>query len=177
GERFTPELKTTRIKDGRTVADRRIFYDFTFSPPKSVSLAGFLGDDQRIFKAHDRAARVALKHFEDFAATRIRIGGARSERLTGNFAAALFTHDTSRALDPHLHTHCIVFNATLDPAEQRWKALQNYEMLRARKYVEAVYYHELIRDLRRFGYAIKSQSRGDFQIEGVTDSLCRRFSK
>jgi hypothetical protein len=81
-------------------------------------------NDERIFKAHDRAVRVALKNFEDFAATRVRIGGARSERLTGNFAAALFTHDTSRALDPHLHTHCIVFNATLTRwkiAGRRWK--------------------------------------------------------
>jgi conjugative relaxase-like TrwC/TraI family protein len=68
GERLTPELKTTRIKDGRTVADRRIFYDFTFSPPKSVSLAGFLDDAERIFKAHDQAARLALRNFEDFAA-------------------------------------------------------------------------------------------------------------
>ena len=52
GERLTPELKTTRIQNGKNVADRRIFYDFTFSPPKSVSLAGFLGNDERIFKAH-----------------------------------------------------------------------------------------------------------------------------
>ena len=177
GERLTPELKTTRIQNGKNVADRRIFYDFTFSPPKSVSLAGFLGDDERIFKAHDRAARVALKHFEDFAATRVRIGGARSERLTGNFAAALFTHDTSRALDPHLHTHCIVFNATFDPVENRWKALENYELLRARKFAENVYYHELARDLRSFGYKICNLPRGDFQVEGVPDDLCQRFSK
>ncbi|MGA3182362.1 MAG: MobF family relaxase, partial [Verrucomicrobiota bacterium] len=177
GERLTPELKTTRIKDGRTVADRRIFYDFTFSPPKSVSLAGFLGNDERIVKAHDRAARVALKNFEDFAATRVRIGGARSERLTGNFAAALFTHDTSRALDPHLHTHCIVFNATFDQVENRWKALENYELLRARKFAENVYYHELARDLRSFGYKIRNLPRGDFQVEGVPDDLCQRFSK
>ena len=86
---------------------------------------------------------MALKHFEDFAATRVRIGGARNERLTGNFAAALFTHDTSRALDPHLHTHCIVFNATFDPVENRWKALENYELLRARKFAENAYYHEV----------------------------------
>src|SRR5208337_2910173 len=170
-------LKTTRIKDGRTVADRRIFYDFTFSPPKSVSLAGFLGDDERIFKAHDRASRVALKNFEDFAATRVRIGGARSERLTGNFAAALFTHDTSRALDPHLHTHCIVFNATFDPVEDRWKALQNYELLRARKFAENVYYHELARELRSFGYRIHNRARGDFDVEGISEELCDRFSK
>src|SRR5208283_1867106 len=177
GERFTPELKTTRIKDGRTVADRRIFYDFTFSPPKSVSLAAFLGNDERIFKAHERAAKVALKNFEDFAATRVRIGGARGERLTGNFAAALFTHDSSRALDPHLHTHCIVFNATFDPVENRWKALENFELLRARKFAENVYYHELTRDLRCFGYQIRNQLRGDFQVEGISKELCERFSK
>lgn len=177
GEKLTPELKTTRMKEGQTVADRRIFYDFTFSPPKSVSLAGFLGDDERIFKAHDRAARVALKNFEDFAATRVRKGGARSERLTGNFAAALFTHDTSRALDPHLHTHCIVFNATFDLVENRWKALENHQLLRARKFAENAYYHELARELRSFGYQIRNRARGDFQIEGIPQQMCDRFSK
>ena len=50
GEKLTPELKTTRIKDGRIVANRRIFYDFTFSPPKSVSIAGLVGKDGRIWK-------------------------------------------------------------------------------------------------------------------------------
>src|SRR5207247_6400864 len=107
-----------------------------------------LGEDKRIFTSHARAVQVALEHFEAFAATRVRIGGARSERLTGNFAAALFTHDTSRALDPHLHTHCIVFNATFDPVEGRWKALQNYELLRARKFAENAKYHGPHRDLR-----------------------------
>ena len=97
--------------------------------------------------------------------------------MTGNFAAALFTHDTSRALDPHVHTHCIVFNATFDPVENRWKALQNYELLRARKFAENAYYHELARELRGFGYRIQNRARGDFQIEGISDELCRRFSK
>lgn len=177
GERLTPELKTTRRQDGQTVADRRIFFDFTFSPPKSVSLAGFLGEDKRIFEAHAQAVWVALKHFEAFAATRVRVGGAREERLTGNFVAAAFTHDTSRALDPHLHTHCIVFNATFDPVENRWKALENYELLRARKFAENAYYHELARDLKSFGYGIRNQARGDFQIEGIPQDLCERFSK
>ena len=177
GERLTPELKTTRRQDGQTVADRRIFFDFTFSPPKSVSLAGFLGEDKRIFEAHARAVRVALRHFEAFAATRVRVGGARAERLTGNFVAAAFTHDTSRALDPHLHTHCIVFNATFDPVENRWKALENYELMRGRKFADNAYYHELARDLKSFGYGIRNQARGDFQVEGIPQDLCERFSK
>jgi len=177
GEKLTQRLNITRTEDGENTANRRIFYDFTFSPPKSVSVAGFLGNDGRILEAHARAIRVALKHFEAFAATRVRIGGVRNERQTGNFAAALFTHDTSRTLDPHLHTHCIVFNATFDPVENRWKALENYELLRARKFAENVYYHELARELQTFGYRIHNRVRGDFQVEGISQDLCERFSK
>jgi conjugative relaxase-like TrwC/TraI family protein len=177
GEKLTQRLNTTRMNGEENAANRRIFYDFTFSPPKSVSLAGFLGNDERIFKAHTRAVQTALKEFEAFAATRIRIGGTRNERLTGNFVAALFQHDTSRALDPHLHTHCLVFNATFDQVENRWKALENYELLRARKFAENVYYHELARDLRSFGYRIVSRVRGDFQVEGIPKEICERFSK
>lgn len=177
GKTLTQRTNSVREQDGATAANRRIFYDFTFSPPKSVSILALLVDDKRIVEAHKRAVQIALTEYESFAATRVRKDEANNSRMTGNVVAGLFTHDTSRALDPHLHTHCIVFNATFDEKEKRWKALQNYEMLRARKYVEAVYYHELIRELRSFGYGIKNQPRGDFQIEGVNDSVCRRFSK
>ncbi|MGD0207518.1 MAG: MobF family relaxase [Verrucomicrobiota bacterium] len=177
GEKLTQRQNTTRTEGDKNTANRRIFYDFTFSPPKSVSLVGFLGNDERIFEAHARAVRAALKDFEAFAATRVRVGGVRNERLTGNFVAAQFTHDTSRALDPHLHTHCIVFNATFDAVENRWKALENYELLRARKFAENIYYHEFARELRSFGYRIHNRARGDFQIEGISDELCQRFSK
>lgn len=178
GETLTRRLNTTRVDEaGNDTANRRIFYDFTFSPPKSVSVVALAGGDERILEAHAHAVRSALKEFEAFAATRVRVGKANCDRLTGNFVAALFTHDTSRALDPHLHTHCIVFNATFDGAENRWKALQNYELLRAKKFAENVYYHELARKLRSFGYGIRNLPRGDFQIEGVSDEVCERFSK
>lgn len=177
GEKLTQRQNTTRTEGDKNTANRRVFYDFTFSPPKSVSIVGFLGNDERIFKAHARAVQAALKDFEAFAATRVRVGGVRSERLTGNFVAAQFTHDTSRALDPHLHTHCIVFNATFDAVENRWKALENYELLRARKFAENIYYHEFARDLTAFGYRIRNRPRGDFEIEGVSEEICRRFSK
>ena len=177
GELLTQRLKTTRRDGDEIAANRRIFYDFTFSPPKSVSLAAFVGGDTRILESHAKAVRSAVREFEAFAATRVRANRAANDRITGNFVGALFTHDTSRALDPHLHTHCIVFNATFDPKENRWKALQNHELLRARKFAENAYYHELARDLRAFGYSIRNRAQGDFQIEGVSDDLCERFSK
>jgi len=178
GETLTQRLNTTRTDEaGDNKANRRIFYDFTFSPPKSVSVAALVGADHRILEAHAKAVRSALKEFEAFATTRVRMGKADCDRSTGNFVAALFTHDTSRALDPHLHTHCIVFNATFDGVENRWKALQNYELLRAKKFAENVYYHELTRKLREFGYEIRNLTRGDFQIKGVSEDICERFSK
>ena len=40
GDTLTPRLNTMRLdKAGGSATNRRIFYDFTFSPPKSVSVA------------------------------------------------------------------------------------------------------------------------------------------
>jgi len=182
GELLTQRLKTTRAAmdpDGKTktVANRRVFYDFTFSPPKSVSIVALAGADVRIVKIHEQAIQTAVKELERFAATRVHSTGHISDRNTGNMVCALFQHETSRALDPHLHTHAIVFNATYDGPEKRWKALQNGEMVLARKYVENVYYHELARELRRFGYELETHTRGDFEIKRVPQELRERFSK
>jgi len=108
---------------------------------------------------------------QTFVSTRVRKNGQCTDRTTGNIVAAVFRHDTSRAVDPHLHTHCIVFNATFDSVEARWKALQNHDMLSAQKFIENVYYHELSRRLRRFGYGVENQRRGDFEIKGVSPAL------
>lgn len=161
----------------RHEAVRRVFFDFTFSPPKSVSIAALVGDDERIVGAHREAVKAAVNELEQFGATRIRRAGTNADRVTGNMVAALFQHETSRALDPHLHTHCVVFNATHDAEENRWKALQNYQMLAAQKYVENVYYHELAGALRRYGYTVENSARGDFEIANVRRELCGRFSK
>jgi conjugative relaxase-like TrwC/TraI family protein len=91
--------------------------------------------------------------------------------------AAVFRHETSRALDPHLHNHCILFNATFDPVEKQWKALQNHEILAAQKFVENVYYHQLARALVKFGYQIENRPRGDFEIKVISPDLVKKLSK
>jgi conjugative relaxase-like TrwC/TraI family protein len=57
------------------------------------------------------------------------------------------------------------------------KALQNHDMLVAQKFVENVYYHELARELVKFGYQIENKPRGDFEIKGVSPALIEKFSK
>ncbi|MEO6875455.1 MAG: MobF family relaxase [Opitutaceae bacterium] len=175
GHKLTARQNTVRREGGKDAANRRIFYDFTISPPKSVSIVT-LYQDPRIVELHNRAMRTMLAELERFAEARIRKAGQNSERVTGNVVAACFRHETSRELDPHLHTHCVVFNATFDPVEQRWKALHNGGMYRAQKFAENLYYHELAKGLRSFGYEIENTPTG-FEIRGVPVAVIERFSK
>ncbi len=176
GERLTQRLNSLRREAlGGELANRRVFYDFTISPPKSVSVVGLYQDD-RILELHDRTVRAAMAELEKLAATRVRKGGAQADRETGNVIGAAFRHDTSRELDPHLHTHCVVLNATFDLIENRWKAVQVHGMYAAQKFAENLYYHELAKGLRELGYEVENNAR-DFELKGVPVSLVERFSK
>ena len=169
GERLTQRSQ----KEGQ----RRVFYDFTCSAPKSVSVLAVTLDDQRLIEAHEEAARLAFRELETFAATRIRKKGVENrDRVTGNLVAASFVHDSSRALDPQLHTHFTVFNATFDERERCWKALQARGMYDAIRYGTAVYRNELAKRVQQIGYRIQPAKHG-FAIEGVNDGVLKQFSK
>jgi len=168
GERLTQRSQ----KEGQ----RRVFYDFTCSAPKSVSVLAVTLDDQRLVEAHEAAARLAFRELETFAATRVRKQGARKDRPTGNLVAASFVHDSSRALDPQLHTHFTVFNATFDKEERCWKALEARGMYDAIRYGTAVYRNELAKRVQQIGYRITPAKHG-FEIEGVSDAVQKQFSK
>jgi conjugative relaxase-like TrwC/TraI family protein len=169
GERLTQRSQ----KEGQ----RRVFYDFTCSAPKSVSVLAVTLDDQRLIEAHEAAARLAFRELETFAATRVRKQGVENrDRVTGNLVAAAFVHDSSRALDPQLHTHFTVFNATFDERERCWKALQARGMYDAIRYGTAVYRNELAKRVQQIGYRIQPAKHG-FDIEGVSGEVVKRFSK
>jgi conjugative relaxase-like TrwC/TraI family protein len=168
GERLTQRSQ----REGQ----RRVFYDFICSAPKSVSVLAVTLDDQRLIEAHEEAAKFAFHELETFAAARVRKDGARKDRTTGNLVAAAFVHDSSRALDPQLHTHFTVFNATFDKEEHCWKALEARGMYDAIRYGTAVYRNELAKRVQQIGYRIQPAKNG-FQIEGVSDEVMKRFSK
>jgi conjugative relaxase-like TrwC/TraI family protein len=156
---------------------RRIYFDFVCSPPKSVSILAVTMGDKRIIEAHKEASGIALRELEQFAATRIRKGGIEDrDRVTGNLVGAAFVHTSSRALDPQLHTHFVLFNATWDSKENRWKALQTGDMFGALNYGTAVYRNELARRPHQLGYATRRTGTA-FEIEGVESELLERFSK
>jgi conjugative transfer relaxase protein TraI len=109
----------SRVENGKET--HRPGYDLTFSAPKSVSMLALIGGDRRFIDAHNRAVDTVMKEVEALASARITEGGQTQTVLTGNIVAALYNHDTSRDLDPQLHTHALVFNVT--EAEGKWRAL------------------------------------------------------
>jgi len=207
-ERLTPRTKETRqptireaeeafrLEHGRAgsaseVANFRLtmkplpnrvaFYDYECSAQKSVSIMAILGGDERLIEAHKRAVRKGFAELERFASRQKNSLTRRDWEMTGNLCAAAFTHDASRALDPQLHTHFVIANATRS-ASGRWYALEECHMYKAVRYAGKAYQNELAREVKALGYEIrevrdkKGQVTG-FEIEGVSDELCKRFSK
>ncbi|MEM6806051.1 MAG: MobF family relaxase, partial [Bacteroidota bacterium] len=112
----------------RNVSNRTVCYDFTFSVPKSVSILYSQTKDSEILEAMNNAIEETMKEIEEDAETRVRVDGKYENRKTGNLVWAGFTHEEARPIDgipdPHLHRHVLVFNATYDEEEEKWKAGQ-----------------------------------------------------
>ncbi len=153
--------------------------DLTFSAPKSVSLVALIGGDARIVDAHDRAVRRALDWFERNAAeTRMKEPETgRMVRAGGQKAViATFRHETSRNLDPALHTHSVVANMLLG-AEGKWRTMANERLYASKMLLGALYRSELAGDLMRLGYRIeKTHADGRFEIGGVSRETIEAFS-
>ena len=131
------------------------FFDFQVAAPKSVSVMSLF--DNRLLRAHGKAVLVAMRELETLAAVRLRKGDqvrTNNYEITGNIIYASFRHDTSRALDPQLHTHNVVCNVT-KTAEGEFKALESLEMVRAIRYAGKVYHNELAKLCHEFGYRRK----------------------
>jgi len=163
----------------RDQANRVAFFDVQLSAPKDVSVLAIVGGDERVREAFHESVKTALAEMERFAAVRERRGeasGSEAYRLTGNFVGALFFHDASRDLDPQLHGHAVLANATWDAARNEWLALQPVEMLRASAYLRQVMYRELAARLRVLGYETHEMNSKGFAVRGV-EHLRERFSK
>ena len=158
------------------------FFDFQCSAQKSVSIMAVTMEDRRLYDAHDRATRTALAELEKFAAIQAGQGRRKRREITGNICAAAFRHDASRELDPQLHTHFVVANATWDPRSKRWLALETHDIFKAIRYCGKVYQNELAQACRRLGYEIETvrNAKGlveGFEIKGVSEEIRQRFSK
>ena len=165
----------------------RVGMDFTFSCPKSVSIARELAGadnrgDPRIEEAHREAVKYAMAEIEKNIQTRVK-GGREGDRITGNLMAYRVTHRDSRINpddqlpDMHLHDHVFVLNHTYDPVEGVWKAVQLADIKHAAAYYESLYHARLADNLRHLGYGIRRAGGKAFEIEGIGRDTIETFSR
>ena len=99
----------------------------------------------------------------------VRAGGQK-------MVAATFRHDTSRNLDPQLHTHAVIANM-LQGEGGKWRTMANESLYRAQKLIGMVYRNELARGLDKLGYGIeKTHADGRFEIAGVSRKVIEAYS-
>ena len=153
--------------------------DVTLSAPKSVSLLALVGGDERIVDAHDRAVGRTLGWIEKNAIeTRMqdRETGAMVRAGGQKMVAATFRHDTSRNLDPQLHTHAVIANM-VQGEDRKWHTMVDDGLFKGKMTIGAIYRAELAQGLQDLGYGIeKTHPDGRFEIAGVSREVIEEFS-
>lgn len=171
----TGQKLTCRTRENRSVA-----YDFTFNAPKSLSVLQAMTKDERLLDAFRDSVRDTMQEMEAEVKTRVRRGGVNEERITGNLVYGEFVHLTSRPVggvpDPHLHAHCVVFNATFDQVEEKWKAAQFRDLVRDAPYYEAAFHARLSRAVAELGYGVERTKNG-WEVAGFSRDTLEKFSR
>lgn len=158
--------------------NRDVGLDLSFNAPKSVSLLALVARDEGLMTAHRESVAAALQYIEDNAAiARVTVQGVTDHERTGNLLVAQFHHDTSREMDPHLHTHAVVLNAT-ERQDGQWRALTNSAFYDLRHTADTLYRTELAARVQSLGYDVeRTRADGQFEIAGLSREDLMRFSK
>ena len=118
GAWFNEPIAPSGASLGRAYSERSVYgYDVTTAAPKSVSMLWGLSDDavvhEQIVAAHEAAIRSALGYLSEHAGyTRVHnpVTGQKDLVRTLGLSGVTYQHRTSRAGDPHLHTHVLIHN-------------------------------------------------------------------
>jgi conjugative relaxase-like TrwC/TraI family protein len=161
-------------------------FDACWKAPKSVSLLWAFGDriqvgertlDQVVEQAHDEAVREAMAYLEASAARGRRGRNGLVQVESSGFVAAVFRQRTSRANDPHLHSHVLIANMCRGD-DGRWGAVDArliYAYAKSAGYLyESHLRHRLSVEL---GVDWTDVENGIADVAGVPEAMIEQFSK
>lgn len=156
-------------------------FDLTFAAPKSVSLCFALGEPaaaDHVRLAHESAVAAAVGYLEREAITARRgSGDSRHSVAVDGVVGAAFLHRTSRAPDPHLHTHVLVANVVAG-SDHRWSAFDARGLYAHARTAGILYQAHLRHELgRRLGLEWGALRSGMADVKGIDRSVVRAFSR
>ena len=154
-------------------------WDLTFSAPKSASILALVGGDSRIIQAHHDSVKHLTELVEsDYLTGRKNEGKAGVSKVElKDMVGGVFTHTTSRDLDPQLHSHFVLMNMGKDD-HGKFKSIQSLPIFEDKMFLGQIYRNELASRLIELGYDLDYDvDKGTFEIEGVPKELLREFSQ
>lgn len=164
--------------DGKIVENRRAFYDFVFSAPKSFSVLSITLGDKKVKEFHNKAIDKVLREIEKWTGRQDHKNPSSRVERTGKFVAARYQHDANRSLEPNLHDHIIIFNMTPSTDGHAY-AIESREYFDRIQYFTAIYRDELAKQAIDAGCYIEFDKYGAPQIRAKNRSMkdiCDRFS-
>jgi len=161
-------------------------FDLTFSPSKSVSVAWALADEGTkavIYECHRRAAGYVIGYAErEVFRSRSGSQGIVEEDISGVVAVA-FTHWTSRADDPQLHDHVVVWNRAKSISDGRWRTLDSRGLFKSTTTLSEMHQgvlSDLLTGALGVGWEARQRrhsTKPRFEIDGVPETLMAEFSQ
>jgi conjugative relaxase-like TrwC/TraI family protein len=154
-------------------------FDLTFSTPKTVSILFGLGEREValvVSDAHEEAVDAALGYLERNAVWSRRGRNGVDEVVGDGLVGAAFRHRTSRAGDPHLHTHVLVANTVQGP-DGKWRTL-DFRHVFAHTKTAGYLYEAHLRHLlsERLGVKWGRVCNGTAELPGIDNRVRRMFS-
>ncbi len=170
------------------VKEGRVALDVPCHAPKSVSLTMmFEGHRQTIMRCHEKANEAAMRFVEEnYIVSRVQVDGLVRRIITHNMLSSRFDDLYNRRLQPHLHTHNLIFNTTRNPLYEPGKkgskpflTVDFKTILDNLKVIDRVYKGELINQLRKAGYELAhaKDDRLNFEIKGFSREQLEHFSR
>lgn len=159
-------------------------YDLVFTPPKSVSVAWGLGDEQLrrgIESAHERAIQDVIRHLEqNVVMTRRGRNGVRQIETSSGVIGTKFRHWDSRAGDPNLHDHVVIANR-VQGVDGQWSSIDGRMLYQYGVECSELYnarVQQYITELTGLQFEARSLNGKQpvHEIVGIDDEMVRAFS-
>ena len=158
-------------------------YDLTFSSPKGVGALFAVGGEKEktaIEKSQNAAVSKALQFaFDNGLICTLSGANSKVKEPVSDCVTSTFLHHSTRALDPEIHSHAILFNVC-QREDGKLASVDNRKLLDYQLTMTNIYRTELADQLRdRLGIAITKNSEQDkgFDIDGMPPELIDCWSK
>lgn len=143
---FNENTAPSGLKQGGALTERSVRgWDLTFAAPKSVSLLWGLSTDAgvqlTVEDVHQQAIRTALAYLSEHAGyTRVHNNDTGQKDLVqlATLSGVAYQHRTSRARDPHLHSHVLLHNRQVS-VDGRWGSIDGTSLMHEAKAAGTIY--------------------------------------